>query len=294
MKSSKVRESAIKRKLKSFVPFKLQRILYYFIKRLRLLKNLSKGNYSKEDIKKYLIDARLQNGDMVIVHSSLGRIGYVQGGADTIIDSFLEIIGREGLLVMPTFSSPTYDNERKVYMFDVRKTPAYTGKIPDTFRLRKNVKRSISPMHSVAACGKKAEWFVNGHEKCDNPYAMNGPFGKLYELDAKIFQIGVDQLANSSIHIVEDKCKFPIKVFSDKLKAEVVDENGNKKIIEFRNHLPHLYKIRNNNMMEKHMLSDKIIKIYPFGNTELRVTRVRDFVHCMERLLEKGVTIYNS
>jgi len=291
---SKVRESEFKRKLKSVIPFHIQKILYQGIKKFRLAKNIAKSRHTKEDIKKYLLNSGLKKGDAVILHSSLGRIGYVENGPNTIIDAFLEIIGNGGLLVMPTFSTPEFDEKKKSYIFDVKKTPAYTGAIPETFRQRKGVKRSISPMHSVAACGNKAEWLVKGHEKCDNPYSVKGPFGKLYELNAKIFQIGVDQLANSSIHIVEDKIKFPIKVFTERLKAEATDENGKKKFIYFRRHLPHLYKIRNNNMLEKHLLERGLIKIYPFGNTELRIHRVKDLVGMMEELAKKGITIYNS
>lgn len=291
---SKVMESEFKRKLKSYIPFWAQKAIYRIIKKFRLVKNAAKEKYSKDDIKKFLLDAGLKKGDAVIVHSSLGRIGYVENGTDAMIDAFLEIIGKEGLLVMPTFSEPSYDEKEKAYVFDVKNTPAYTGKIPETFRLKNDVRRSISPMHSVAAYGRKAKWLVNGHEDCDNPYAMNGPFGKLYELNAKIFQIGVDQLANSSIHIVEDKMKFPMKVFTEKLDAVVVDESGAKRKIKFRKHLPHLYKIRNNNMLEKHLLERGLIKVFPFGSTELRVHKVRDLVHMMEELAKNGITIYNS
>jgi len=293
MKSS-VRESEFKRKMKSHIPFGIQKFLYRLIKKIRRARSIAQSRLTKEDIKKCLSGAGLEKGDVVIVHSSLGRIGYVENGADAVIDAFLDIIGQEGALVMPTHSNPEHDEKKDIYIFDAKKTPAYTGKIPETFRLRKGVKRSMSPMHSVAAYGKKAEWIVEGHENCDNPYTMSSPYGKLYELDAKIFQIGVDQLANSCIHIVEDKIKFPIKVYTDKLNAKIIDENGNEKMIKFRKHLPNLYRIRNNNLLEKYLLEENLLKIYPFGNTELRVHKVRDLVHLMERLVKKGVTIYDS
>src|SRR3989344_2868835 len=100
---SKVREIELKRKLKSHIPFWAQKIIYRIIKKLRLAKNAAKEKYSKEDIKKFLLGAGLKKGDAVIVHSSLGRIGYVEGGADAVIDGFLEVIGEGGLLAMPTF-----------------------------------------------------------------------------------------------------------------------------------------------------------------------------------------------
>jgi len=40
----------------------------------------------------------------VVVHSSLSSFGYVEGGADAVIDALEEVITPEGTLVMPTFS----------------------------------------------------------------------------------------------------------------------------------------------------------------------------------------------
>ncbi|MAG92118.1 hypothetical protein CMO83_05575 [Candidatus Woesearchaeota archaeon] len=296
MTKSKVRESRTKARIKAIIPFGIQKFLYHnIIKKIRLFKITLKGKITKEDIKKSLIKAGLKKDDAVIVHSSLSRIGYIDNGVNTLIDSFLEIIGKNGLLVMPSFSALNYDKKKRIYVFDVKRTPCYTGKVPETFRQRKGVQRSISPTHSLIAYGNKAKWFVSDHERCDNPYASKSPFYKLYHLDAKIFLIGVDQLANSSIHIVEDKYKkFPFKVWTKRNKVLVALENGSNKTIYARWHLSHLYKIRDNNMLEKPFLRESLMKIYPFFNTELRVIRVRDSTDCMERLAKRNITIYNS
>jgi len=42
---------------------------------------------SKEDIKAGLRKLGLKKGDIVGVHSSLSSFGYVEGGADAVIDS---------------------------------------------------------------------------------------------------------------------------------------------------------------------------------------------------------------
>jgi len=295
MVESKVRESRLKARIKSVMPFSVQKFLYSnVIKKARFIKILLNHKITKNDIKYALTKAGLEKGDAVMVHSSLSRIGYVEGGADALIDAFLEVIGKDGLLVMPAFSALQYDKKNKLYVFDVKNTPCYTGSVPETFRKRKGVFRSISPTHSLIAYGKNAKWFVQGHEECDNPYGNKGPFYKLYSIDAKIFLIGVDQLANSSIHIVEDKYKnFPIKVWTKRNKVIVTLENGDKKIIYAKWHLPHLYKIRDNNMLEKYFLKENLMKVHNFFNTELRVIRARDVADCMERLAKKDITIYN-
>lgn len=46
----------------------------------------------------------LRAGDIVFVHSSLSSIGTTEGGANTVVDAFLEVLGPEGILVVPMFT----------------------------------------------------------------------------------------------------------------------------------------------------------------------------------------------
>jgi aminoglycoside N3'-acetyltransferase len=60
---------------------------------------------TKEELKRGLRKLGLKEGDTVGVHSSLSSFGYVEGGADAVIDALLEVVGEEGTIVMPTHSS---------------------------------------------------------------------------------------------------------------------------------------------------------------------------------------------
>ena len=42
----------------------------------------------------------IKEGMTLLVHSSLRRVGKVDGGADTIIDALLEVLGENGTLLM--------------------------------------------------------------------------------------------------------------------------------------------------------------------------------------------------
>lgn len=283
----------LKERTKKYIPFSWQEQLYNIVKKIRFLKNIYVGKrVTKDDIKKVFKQAGLVKGDIVLTHLSLGRIGLVENGPDDVIDAFLEIIGKDGLLVIPAFPASKYDRKYKMYVFDLQNTPTYTGAVPEVFRKRKGVKRSISITHSFCALGKKAEEFVKNHENCDNPFSMKGPFGKLYYWNAKIFLIGVDQLANTPLHIVEDKIDFPIRVFTDQFKFLAIN-NGKKKVIKARKHLDRLKKHRDPNILERYCMKYNVMKIYKIGNTELRVLNTKDFVHMMERLTKKGITIYH-
>ena len=63
----------------------------------------------KTEVKSDIIDALkrvgLQRGDTVMVHTSLGKIGYVCGGAQAVIEALIETVGEEGTVMMSARST---------------------------------------------------------------------------------------------------------------------------------------------------------------------------------------------
>ena len=47
---------------------------------------------------------RIEFRDAVMVHTSLKRMGYVCGGAQTVIEALMEVVGENGTIMMPTQS----------------------------------------------------------------------------------------------------------------------------------------------------------------------------------------------
>lgn len=135
----------------------------------------AKHRVRMENIKAGLTKLGLKKGDTVGVHSSLGSFGYVEGGADTVIDALLETVGKRGNIVMSTHSANLSDDKRtpemvaigiswlfKILPYDPDKTPVTTGIIPETFRKRKGVIRGLHPSLSIAATGPKAKILSEG------------------------------------------------------------------------------------------------------------------------------------
>lgn len=58
----------------------------------------------KEEIIQKLREVGLEKGDAVMVHTSLTRMGYVCGGAQTVIEALMEVVGKDGTIMMPTQS----------------------------------------------------------------------------------------------------------------------------------------------------------------------------------------------
>jgi len=165
---------------------------------------------NKEDIKKGLRQLGLKRGDTVGVHSSLSSFGYVEGDADTVIDALLEVVGAEGTIVMPTYSTNLLPVERtpeeiamgvpwlyRILPYDPNDTPCSTGTIPETFRKRKGAIRGSHHVFSLAALGLKAAEFVEGR------------WEKLLELDGYILLMGVGLNVCSAMHLAEKRVQFP-------------------------------------------------------------------------------------
>jgi len=174
-------------------------------------KNL-KVRVFKEDIEIALRKLGLKKGDIVGVHSSLSSFGYVEGGADAVIDALLDTVRREGTIVMPTHSTNRIKVELtpeevaagvlwlyKILPFDPKETPCSTGVIPETFRKREGVMRSLHPMFSVAAIGPKAKKIVEAHDA----------WKKLLELDGYILLIGVGLEVCTAMHLAEERVVLP-------------------------------------------------------------------------------------
>lgn len=139
----------------------------------------------------------IKKGDTLLMHSALTSIGPVDGGADTIIDAFIDAVGEDGTIIMSTLTgwgSP----------FDAATSPSAVGYISEVFRRRPGVLRSLHPVHSVAAYGKNAEYIVSGHESCETGCGEGTPYLKLIELGGKAILLGVDMDRNTIMHSLEE------------------------------------------------------------------------------------------
>ena len=69
----------------------------------------------KQDMLAAFQELGMQQGMTVMVHSSLSSLGYVCGGAQTVIRALLETVTREGTIVMATESWKNLDPDAGVH-----------------------------------------------------------------------------------------------------------------------------------------------------------------------------------
>ena len=162
--------------------------------------------YTTADLLQDLERLNIDRKGTLLVHSSMKSIGPVEGGADAVLDALSEYM-KDGLLVLPTLTWATITAERNV--FDVRTEPSCVGILPERFRMRPGVLRSLHPTHSVAALGRDAEAYVAGEEYARTPCARRGCWGKLYDRQASILFLGCTLTSNTFLHGVEEWNHIP-------------------------------------------------------------------------------------
>jgi len=161
---------------------------------------------TKEMIIQGFKELGLKKGMKLMVHSSLKSFGKVEGGADSVIDAIIETIGTEGTLLMPSFNhGEPYDNGE---IFDVNTTRTINGIIPETFRKRKDVVRSINPTHPFCAWGNNKDRYTKDHQKFD-AFGIDSPLHRLMEDGGYCMLIGVGYKSNTFHHMVETCEKSP-------------------------------------------------------------------------------------
>ncbi len=177
---------------------------------------------TKEEIVSGLRALGLEVGMDVLVHSSLSSFGYVDGGADAVIDALLETVGAEGTVLVPTLTGSEALSPANPPFFDPDETPCWTGLIPETFRRRSEAVRSLHPTHSVAAIGARAHEYTVGHEFCVTPCAPDSPYGRLVEAGGYILFLGVTLACNTTFHYVEEVVGVTYHIQPEWVAARVV------------------------------------------------------------------------
>lgn len=138
----------------------------------------------------------IQKGDVILMHSALSSIGFVEGGAETVIDAVLEAVGPEGTFAVSTMNG--------THPFDAENAPSTVGIISEKHRQRPNSLRSLRPVHSINAIGARAEELIRDHDKCETNCGEGSPYLKLRDMGGKIILLGVDMNRNTTLHAIED------------------------------------------------------------------------------------------
>ena len=242
-----------------------------------------RNSLTRDQIAAALRALGLPAGAIVFMHSSMSSIGYVEDGADTIVDAFLDILSPGGTLVVPTFTFAHGNDDNRV--FDSARDPSEMGRLTEVTRTRPGARRSCHLLHSVAALGAHVEEITANHGP--SAWAADGPFWKLYELDAHILLLGVPYLRCTFFHVVEQLVQVPYRRWRE-VEARVQDRDGSQRPLLTLIYSPKPGFAGNDFNKLGALLEERgLVQVGTVGNAVARVFRARD-------VLEVGLAQYRK
>ena len=168
------------------------------------------SGYTYQDLVAAFKSVGLKRGDVVFSHSNIGFFGFPEGertngnAFEVILGAFLDVIGKEGTLVVPTFTYSFPHNKT----YDPDYTPSDCGVFTEMLRQHPQSYRSDDPCVSVTAIGKLAkEVTINIPE---NSYGSDSFFDRFYKSDGVICNLNRDA-GSTFIHYVERKLNVPYR-----------------------------------------------------------------------------------
>jgi len=147
-------------------------------------------------------------GSALIVHSSMKSIGAVKGGPGAVIRALQAAVTPAGAVLMPAFSYSMEKTFGPSVPFSPQDSPSDTGLIPETFRRCAGVRRSLHPSHSVAAWGKRAEGWLDGHGE-RSAFDPGTPLHRAARDGATVLMIGCGFESLSLLHVAESVAEVP-------------------------------------------------------------------------------------
>lgn len=240
-----------------------------------MLRETSKTIVRQADIERALREVGLQTGDVALVHSSLSSMGWVEEGAEAVIEAFLAVLDpARGTFVVPTLCQK--DIERRFETWDVRESPSDVGRITEVTRLRPDAVRSDHPTHSVAAIGAQAVEITAGHAGAYGrvspwgpaAFGIGSPWEWLYEHDAHYLFLGVPTTYDTLGHFAQAQFLKGVLEAAGEQRPELEGQlTGWQR--------PGVWPFFDFATVEEWLREKGAMRYAPVGDTVLRATRAR-------------------
>lgn len=178
---------------------------------------------NKADMIQALVSVGVEEGMAIEAHFAKDIASHTVSGAQSIVDALLEVIGKDGTILMPlkmTYNSEVSRWENLDVSFEnldiIRKSILPYDKfdseasehnpVIDNFRRREGVVLSSHPNMSFIAKGKYANHLCN-HQSLHFPLSTESPIARLMELRGYCLLFGEDLSACCALAIAQYVCE---------------------------------------------------------------------------------------
>jgi len=254
--------------------------------------------YTTKELRATLVEMGIVKGDSILMHSAYRPTNGFQGKPQDVIDVVLDVIGKEGTLVMMSmaYESSTREYLRARPIFDVRRTPSRMGILTELLRRRRGAVRSLSPTHPVIAFGEKANWIVADHDHCRYPCGPDSPFEKMLQLDSKMLFFDLPFIGFTFVHYIEHQIMehVPFTLYeSAPMTALLRDYDGKDHQVSVYVFGEEAVRRRDVEPITSVMTREGTARWRRIGNTQIVLAGMRDALTTGRRLAAGGTLPFN-
>ena len=193
----------------------------------------------EEEIVSALKDLGITSDDVLLVHASTTKCGFIRGGAETIVNAIRKAAGTA---LFTTFTNPY------IYLGGPYKTWNYRPFSGDDIKsvwtggagrhLLANVPdavRSRHITHSWTGIGPLAHACLDSHGPADPPCGETSPMAKALELNGKVLYFGSGLAPSTFLHYLEDQLRL---AYLDSAVCKIKEADGSLRTVLIERHLP--------------------------------------------------------
>lgn len=257
-------------------------------KRLREKLIKKYGAFTAEQLVAFCRASGIQENGVLFVQCSYNDLVTYSGTPYELVSALRELVGPQGTLLMPTYS--TNEQDTTCRPFDVLREPTYTGIIPELFRREEGVIRSLHPWHSICGLGPRAKELLDGHENCIYGDGPDSPFDRMRKINAQTLCLGM--VANpdrhSFMHWVEDidPEKYPTKVHIGPVDCVVRDAEGKEIQRQFYRRRP---EIRKRGRLIANNLGANVMRVLEFHGIPMCIYFLPTLAEELLALRDRGI-----
>lgn len=245
--------------------------------------------YSNIDLIEAFKKLGIKKGDILCVHTELFNFGtpllprneFLQ----TILDCFFEVIGKEGTLIMPTFTYSFCKNE----VYDKLNSPTKMGALNEYFRKQAGVKRTNDPIFSFAIKGAKEELFLKDTTSC---FGENCVYDILTQENGKYILFG-STTGHTLTHYIEEEYRVDYRYFKD-FHGKIIDEQNRMHDKKIKFYVRHLDKKSLTNVDNINYITKKTKNfIYEnFGGATICLFHTKEYKEAIKNALDEDKNIF--
>jgi aminoglycoside 3-N-acetyltransferase len=202
---------------------------------------------TRSDLVRDLRALGVRPGGVLMVHTRMSAIGWVAGGAETVVLALLDVLGAAGTLLAylgwndstggmtgwPPQWQQAYRSERPPFDPQFSEADRQMGRVPERIRTWPGVKVSGSHFRRMAAIGARAGWLTED-QPWDHGFGPGSPLAKLVEADGQVLLLGTALDRLTILHHAESLVDSPHK----RLASHLIPVRADGQVIwrEVRDH----------------------------------------------------------